>query len=104
MRRYISATKNLTCVIQTPVWMVERAPGQHLEGISASARRDMAERTAQVITNDNNLSSIKWNDSETREHRNAFILYTICSENKSVFASIWTLNTNRAYLFFFVLL
>lgn len=64
--------------------MVERAPRQHLEGISVNARRDMVERTVQVNTNDNNLSSIKWNYSETREHRNAFALYTICSENVSL--------------------
>ena len=57
--------------------MVERAPEQHLEGISASARRDMAERTAQVITNDNTLCSIKWNYSETRQHQNVFALYVI---------------------------
>ena len=71
-RRYISVTKNLTCVIQTPVWTVERAPGQHLEGIGVSARRDMAERTAQVNTNDSTLRSIKWNYSETRDYRNVY--------------------------------
>lgn len=48
--RYISVTKNLTCVTQTPVWMVESVPGRSLEGISVRAHRDMAERTAQVNT------------------------------------------------------
>lgn len=81
--------------------MVERAPGQTLEAISVSARRDMAERTAQVITNDNTLRSIKWNYSETRKHRNAFALYTICSENESLLALISTLNINRVCFIFF---
>ena len=57
--------------------MVERALGQHLEGISVSARPDMAERTVQVITNDNTLHNIKWNYNEIGEHQKTFALYTI---------------------------
>lgn len=84
--------------------MVERVPAQHLEGISVSARRDMAERTVQVITNGDTLRNIRRNYNETtgQEIENTFALYTICLETKFLFVFISTLPINRNDNTFFV--
>jgi len=86
--------------------MVERAPGQHLEGISVSALPDMAERTAQVITNDHTLHNI---NGTTMKPGNIKIrlhyVHVPYVWKMSLFASISTLTIERVcflFLIFFV--
>ena len=90
--RYIFATKNVTCVIQTHVWMVERAPGQNLEGIGVSARLDIAERTVQVMTTAIPYVTLNGTTITLGDLRIecTFALFTIYLENELLFVFIST--------------
>lgn len=79
--------------------MVERAPGQHLEGISVSARRDMAERTVQVITNDNTFVALNGTTMKPGNIKITFSIYYMFGKSVSLF--IYFNFNHRQGLFYF---
>ena len=72
--------------------MVERAPGQNLEGIGVSARLDIAERTVQVMTTAIPYVTLNGTTITLGDLRIecTFALFTIYLENELLFVFIST--------------